>query len=90
MVLWIGLTIMLLNLAGTLHRVSQAHLADRALVVRLAFPVLAVGASVACVLRARKNGIEILDIRREQREITERLRTMIEDSTQRPAGSDPT
>lgn len=76
LVLWIGLTLMLLNLAGTLHRVSQAHLADRNLLIQALLPAFAVGAAVFCVVRARRNVIEILDIRREQSEVTARLREL--------------
>jgi len=72
-VLWGAITLMLFNLAGTLDRFSERHLADRALALRWAFPALAVGAAGFCVWRVRNGVVEILDIRREQRLLEEQL-----------------
>lgn len=74
-VLWVVITIMLLNLAGTLRRVAGTHLADRSVPVRLAFPVLAIGAAVFCGIRARRGVVELLDIRREQKLLEAQLRS---------------
>jgi hypothetical protein len=84
-VLWIGLTVMLVNLAGTLNRVAGVHLADRNVVVRAVLPLMALGAAGFCLLRARRNVFEIVDIRREQREITDRLRVMASDDGEPPS-----
>ena len=80
--LWIGIAMMLLNLAGTLHRVSQVHLVERGVLVQALLPLLAVVAAAFCLVRGRRNVIEILDIRREQAEVTARLRSLV-------AGEDP-
>lgn len=74
--LWTGLTLMLLDLGRTLHRVSQVHLAERGMLVQAILPLLAIAAAGFCVLRARHNVIEILDIRREQADVTARLRAL--------------
>ncbi len=74
--LWTCLTLMLVDLGRTLHRVSQAHLAERGILVQALLPLLAIAAAGFCVVRARHNVIEILDIRREQADVTARLRAM--------------
>lgn len=72
-VLWGAIALMLFDLAGTLHRFAGKHLAERAVPLRMAFPALAVGAAGFCVWRARHGLIEVLDIRREQKALADRL-----------------
>ncbi|HKK71955.1 MAG TPA: hypothetical protein VKA86_12105 [Candidatus Krumholzibacteria bacterium] len=81
MVLWVAIAIMLLNLAGTLHRFGERHLAQRGLPIRVAFPALAVGAAAFCVWRARGGVVELVDIRREQKVISARLRAAQRDES---------
>jgi hypothetical protein len=81
LVLWVAIAVMLLNLAGTLHRFGERHLAERGLPLRVAFPALAVGAAVFCVWRARGGLVEVVDIRREQKAISDRLRAAQRDET---------
>ena len=81
LVLWVAIALMLVDLAGTLHRFGDRHLAERSVVLRLAFPALALGAAGFCVWRGRNGLVEILDIRREQKDISARLR-----ATQRDEG----
>ena len=73
--LWVAISLMLLDLAGTLQAFGDRHLADRAAPIRWAFPALAVGAAGFCLWRVRGGVTEILDIRREQKQLSERLRS---------------
>ena len=74
--LWFLLVIMLIHLAGTLGDFSRKHLADHVLVIRMAFPALSVIAAAACLWRGSRGIREILDIRREQKDLHLQLREL--------------
>ena len=85
LILWIAVSVMLVNLAQTLVSVSRIHLAERSALLRNALPFIPVLAAVFCIWRARLNFVEIREIRAEQAEVKARLMAPDEDD---PPASD--
>jgi hypothetical protein len=73
LVLWIAVSVMLVNLAQTLLAVSKTHLAERAALLRHSLPFVPVLAAIFCIWRARLNIREIREIRAEQAEVKARM-----------------
>lgn len=73
LVLWVAVAVMLLNLAGTLHRVAIHQLAERAALIRYSLPTVAVLAALGSLWRARLNLREIQELRTEQAGVKNRL-----------------
>lgn len=73
-VLWVALCAMLLYLAQSMQRVAAAHLAQRDLYLRLSLPLLPLLGAAGALWRAGLAFREWRDIRREQKELVQRLR----------------
>ena len=85
LVLWIAVAVMLVNLAQTLLAVSKTHLAERNSLIRHSLPFIPVLAAIFCIWRARLNIREIREIRAEQTEVKERMRSLADDDDAPPA-----
>jgi hypothetical protein len=73
LILWIAVGAMLLNLARTLHAVSQIHLAEHSAILRYVLPALPLLAMLGCAWRARQNIREITEIRADQTSVRDRM-----------------
>jgi hypothetical protein len=79
MILWVALSVMMVMLARSIHRVAQAQLAEQEAWVRLVLPALPLIAALVTLWRGFAALREWLDIRREQRELLDRLRSADQD-----------
>ena len=79
MVLWVALSVMMVMLARSIHRVAQAQLAEQEAWVRLVLPALPLIGALVTLWRGFVSLREWLDIRREQRELLDRLRSPDQD-----------
>ena len=79
LILWVAVSVMLINLAQTLVNVSNTHLAERSALLRNSLPFIPVLAAIFCIWRARLNFREIREIRAEQAEVKARMMSPDED-----------
>jgi hypothetical protein len=74
LLLWAALVFLLARLTGSLWTVSQRHLAEQPAFLRASLPALALFGIGFAIWRSRGTWSEIVDIRREQADLSRRLR----------------